>query len=402
MPGGADGQELAASAARPDGGARSGRSIPALTGLRIVAALAVYLSHLGPPHSAPSVLVSFFSSGYMGVTVFFVLSGFVLSINYFGSFTSPNVHKLWDYVVARFARIYPLYIAVLVYIIVRLHAYGEAIGGWWQHVLAIQAWSPTLAQAYNFNGPAWSVSVEVFLYACFPLLVVLLGRLDTTRALGIVAGVVVLCMVGLTWWFVATGRGDLPWTDPESAHRWLYRTPLTRLGDFTLGILAARLFVRNQTHRAWKRAGYPLAAGGGIVVLALMAWSPDVFSAWSWDVLYALPAALVILGLALSPGSLPARFLSLPVMVLLGESSYAFYLVHQPALEYLGANRWSIATSPTTVIFEIFIFGIIVCLSVGLHVVLENPARRFIRRIATSSVGKGEREPWHGPREAVP
>ena len=55
--------------------------LPALTGLRILAALAVYASHLGPPHGSPKLLSTFMESGYMGVTLFFTLSGFVLAIN---------------------------------------------------------------------------------------------------------------------------------------------------------------------------------------------------------------------------------------------------------------------------------------------------------------------------------
>lgn len=59
------------------------RRLPALTGLRIFAALAVFASHVGPPHGASNELKAFFESGYMGVTLFFTLSGFVLAINYF-------------------------------------------------------------------------------------------------------------------------------------------------------------------------------------------------------------------------------------------------------------------------------------------------------------------------------
>jgi len=362
--------------------------LSALTGLRILAALAVYASHVGPPHGSPKLLSTFMESGYMGVTLFFTLSGFVLAINYFESFRRISRRTLWHYAVARFARIYPLYILMVVYFIDRQHAFGESITGWWEHVLAIQAWDSDIYHAYSFDAPSWSVSVEFFLYACFPLLVVGLSRLRTLRTTLTAAGLVVIAMAALTMWFVATGRGSLSWADPESSHRWLYVTPLTRLGDFTLGMLAARIYALTRGQVRLARAGGLLAAGAGLVIVALMAWPSNLYSAWSWDLAYALPAAVLIFGLAVAPLSLPARMLSIPIVVLLGEASYAFYLVHMPALEYFGGGRWAVATSPTTVLYEALTIGSILCLAVGLHVIVERPARLYIRRLSGSYSGR--------------
>lgn len=359
--------------------------LPALTGARILAALAVYASHLGPPHDSPAALKAFFASGYMGVTFFFTLSGFVLAINYFERLRRPGVSGIWNYLVARLARIYPLYILILFYIIVHDHAYGTSVAGWWQHVLAIQAWSPSVVTAYSFNGPAWSVSVEFFLYACVPFLFPALAKLRKPRAVLIAATTVTLAMTILTAWFAATGRGSLAWANPESAHRWLYRTPLTRLGDFTLGILAARLYVMTRGRAALSRIGTPLAIAAMTVTVVLMSLPGDVDSPWSWDVIYAVPSALLIFGLAVAPRGAPARLLSLPVIVLLGEASYAFYLIHQSALVYFGADRWGIGTSITTIVYEALTLGAILCLALGLHILVERPARIYIRRWATRS-----------------
>jgi len=184
-------------------------------------------------------------------------------------------------------------------------------------------------------------------------------------------------MTALTTWFVVTGRGNLVATNPESAHRWLYVTPLTRLGDFPLGILTARLVMQTRGHSGLVRIGGPLAIAAGLVIVALMAWPANLFSAWSLDLGYALPTVFLMFGLSVSPLSLPARTLSIPIVVLLGEASYAFYLVHMPALGFFGAGRWAVATSPTTV-YEALTLGAILCLAVGLHVMVERPARLYI------------------------
>lgn len=362
--------------------------LPGLTGLRILAALAVYASHIPPPHGAPEVVGSFFQSGYMGVTLFFTLSGFVLAINYFERLRRFSARAIWDFAGARFARIYPLYILILFYIFVHGHAFGESLSGWWEHVLVLQAWSSNVYHVFNFNGPAWSVSVEIFLYACFPLLALALAWLRRPWALLGTGTVVVLAMAALTHWFVSSGRGTLPWTDPESSHRWLYLMPVTRLGDFTLGILAARLYMDAGARARVRQFGGPLVVVTMLAIVALMGWPANLDSAWSWDLAYVVPGVALIFGLAVAPRSIPARVLSLPVIVLLGESSYAFYLIHQRALEYFGAGRWAAATSVTTILYEALTLGAILCLAVGLHVMVERPARLYIRRLLGSYSGR--------------
>jgi peptidoglycan/LPS O-acetylase OafA/YrhL len=376
----------------------SDRRLPSLTGLRIFAALAVYLSHIGAPHGSPELVATFFNSGYSGVTLFFVLSGFVLALNYFDEFRSPHLRSTYNFFVARFARIYPLYIAVLLFIVVRDHATGIPIDNWWQNALAIQAWSPDLFRAFSFDAPAWSLSVEFFLYACFPLLVPLIGRIRRPRSLLITAGVIAAAMLALAAVFVITGDSALLREDPASAHRWLYRTPLTRLGDFALGILAARLFFATRGNARLPRLGSVLAIGAAVVFMLEMAWPAMFSSAWSWDVAYAIPTVVLIFGLAVAPRGPLARFLSIPALVLLGEASYAFYLVHQPAIDWFGGGGWLTAMSPTQGLNEAFVLAAILALAIGLHVGLELPARRHLRR----RLSKRQTEPAEPPKRPEP
>jgi peptidoglycan/LPS O-acetylase OafA/YrhL len=358
----------------------SDRRLPALTGLRIFAALAVYASHVGAPHGSPRVISTLFGSGYCGVTVFFVLSGFVLAFNYFDQMRRPRAATVYDFFVARFARIYPLYLLILAYVVLHDHALGESVSGWWRNALALQAWDGSDLHAYSFDAPAWSISVEFFLYACFPLLVPLVARLRTPRATLIAAGGVALAMTALAAWFVASGRGNLPWLDPGSSHRWLYRTPLTRLGDFALGILAARLLAQAGGLAQVRAMGRWLAPAAGALIALLMAWPALFYTTWSWDLAYALPAVVLIFALAVTPAGWLARFLSLSPLILLGEASYAFYLVHSPAIGFLGAGKWAGEATVSIALVEAMDLGAILALAVGLHVTVERPARRALRR----------------------
>jgi peptidoglycan/LPS O-acetylase OafA/YrhL len=86
-------------------------------------------------------------------------------------------------------------------------------------------------------------------------------------------------------------------------------------------------------------------------------------------------------------GILAARLLSLPAIVLLGEASYAFYLIHDPAISWFGAGHWVEDASAWRFVFEAMILGLILALAVGLHVTVELPARRFLRRFLSLKPG---------------
>ena len=238
---------------------RAGR-IDALTGVRIVAAAAVFLSHAGAPEFAPASLKTFMAAGYNGVTLFFVLSGFVLAWNYGDRMSRLTPGNVWSFAVARVARIYPVYLLALLWVAAPIVVTSGVPEDLWVHAAALQAWDSDIQVAYGYNGPAWSISVEFFLYACFPLLILALGPIRrNSRGLLIVAGIALAVVVGLAWWFAAV-RVEPAWGAPGGSHRWLYRMPLTRLGDFTIGAcLALRPLryspemVRDRSPDTWRR-----------------------------------------------------------------------------------------------------------------------------------------------------
>jgi peptidoglycan/LPS O-acetylase OafA/YrhL len=240
----------------------------------------------------------------------------------------------------------------------------------------------------------------LFLYATFPALVLVVARFDRgVGSLLVVTAVVAATMTMIALLFDLAGLGDLGRGDPNSAHRWLYRSPLFRVGDFALGILSARLYLRL---RYWSRSE---RLGGILIMVALVATaalatnSSLLFSAGSWDVGYAIPAFALLLGLALAPRHRVSRFLAIPVVVLLGESSYAFYLVHMPILGSLGASGWGVQFNPMTATIQVFHLGIVLALAVGLHQLVEIPARSWLR--ARLGNVPGDRTLRIGPRQGT-
>ncbi|MEO5669069.1 MAG: acyltransferase [Ramlibacter sp.] len=362
------------------GGTAAGESAPrniaALTGFRFVAAMMVFFSHFAIPGLSGTAF-RMTQAGYAGVTLFFVLSGFVIAYNYLERFEQGmTAGSIKEYLIARFARVYPLYFLLIV-------------AGWlmqgagappWTHLLAIQTWSADSDLAFSINGPAWSIGVEVFLYLMFPLLVpiiALLGLTSCFRRLQIVAALVALVMLAAALYFTFSGQNALPYQHPMSAHRWLYRTPVTRLGDFLLGVFGAIYFMRFARGGADNARRWSVVTWLCVVLVAVfMATERNFRSAYSWDVAYALPGILLIVGLSVNPRTILARILASPPLLLLGQASYALYLIHVPA-----GRLWERAGSDLGTEMSLYLIFVVsvLALSTMLHVWVERPARLMVR-----------------------
>jgi peptidoglycan/LPS O-acetylase OafA/YrhL len=133
-----------------------------LTGIRFFAALYVVVYHLfGPqfPHKVWPIR-NFVLSGHIGVSFFFILSGFVITYQYSCRIDGAADRKSFFW--APFARIYPTYIiALLATVLLTNNSEGLVAS-----TLLIQSWFPSLA--LTPNGPGWSLSNEAFFYAVFP------------------------------------------------------------------------------------------------------------------------------------------------------------------------------------------------------------------------------------------
>ncbi|MEO8642215.1 acyltransferase [Pseudomonas sp.] len=358
---------------------RSG-AIPALTGLRFAAALMVFFSHYNIP-GLDGWALRVQGSGYSGVTFFFVLSGFIITYNYLGKFESNALRNTFQYIVSRFARIYPLYALCIIYPWMNSGIEVPLL----PYLAGIQAWSGDVYFAFGINGPAWSISVEIFLYLTLPLLIPILSKLNIINSrnrLLVFALSVFAAQLCLAAYFSLPGRSELTSISPDSAHRWLYRMPATRIFDFCLGIAAAIYYKRHFIPSNKSQQFWSVAVGTSLsLVLVLMGWRKNFLSAFSWDASYAALFAIVILGVAINQKSRISEAFSGQTMILLGESSFAFYLIHAILRPLYTAH----ATAPLMYqIMHLAIFLLIVtCVSIGLHLGIEKPLQKMIRNCFT-------------------
>jgi peptidoglycan/LPS O-acetylase OafA/YrhL len=367
-------------------------AIPALTGVRFFAALMVFFSHYVVPGSS-GFLLTVQNSGYAGVTFFFILSGFILAYNYLEKFEKNPTSQIGAFYFARFSRVYPLYAFMLLYFWLILPADKSVV----PHIFAIQAWYDDLFMAMGYNTVSWSISVEAFLYLMFPLIIPILTLLGiTASAKRLIALMIILAATAfaIAFYFWATGKGALMPAEPSSAHRWLYRTPLSRLIDFTIGICAAIYYMRFWKDTQRSSSTWTVITLVSIAGLIVIMGSETVFySPFSWDAAYIIPFTLIIFGVAAVQSSAVSRFLSTPSMILLGEASFAFYLIHliMKTMKLLRPD----ASMLEALIMQAVMLTIVVCTSIGLHLVIEKPAQNFLRSAfrsrANAYVGVGRK-----------
>jgi len=360
-----------------------GEHLRALTGLRFVAALFVVAFHTRSAFEAfPWVVRQFIEVGNVGVNLFFVLSGFVLAYNYSGGRLSVR-----DFWVARFARIYPVYVfALLLFAPAAFRAVprDELAATAVSSMTLLQAWT----QHLSWNTPGWSLSAEAFFYLTFPLLVLAFRGLGVPQLL--------VWMVGI--WLVSLIPASLyvGGTLASISRDVIYYNPLLRLPEFVIGVAAGKMFLQQQVRvtgaekrrRAWARRLSWLAGCAGtafVAIVLLRDWVPDALL--HNGLLDPVFIALVY-GLAGGTGRL-TEALSRPTMVLLGEASYSVYILQSPVFVWLKAAvmlalyqelRPADRMLNGSVLFVVAYTLVLVVVSILTLYHFEMPARRALRR----------------------
>ena len=387
-------------------------SLGALTGLRFMAAAQVVLFHsMGPRlDRMPSGVANVLGAGYTGVSLFFVLSGFVLAYNYL----TPGHDRLAQprlFLAARVARVFPVYLVGVMLALpglalrlLRTHAPAEAFLVGSPVVLSAltltQSWIP--GYACQVNCPGWSLSVEAFFYLAFPLLAIILTSRSKAALVPVMVGCWALSLsIGLTYLTLDPDR--LGATTPLSTGFWLdvmKYNPLVRLPEFILGMGLGLLFLRNPDILG--RRSHLVSVGVVGIIVAVLAASGRVPYPIMNNGLLLGPFAILILALAAGKGVV-AAFLASPPLLLLGEASYALYILHVPLhslLRRLAPSTGVLAPESTAFLVVYLIVSGLVALLVLKW--LEEPARQLLRRKLVSFIGRSPAGTTDETRENVP
>lgn len=341
-----------------------GQHLPSLTGMRFFAALLVALYHAGRWVEGVAVAPSGpFRFGFVGVSFFFVLSGFVLTWTW-----APGERVRFFYL-RRFARVWPLHtlMTLIAGCLVIVGAKGTAeIEALPAHLLLVQSWWLDSAWIFQWNGVSWSLACEAFFYAVFPLLLFLLRDKPGVLLFGSLA------------WLAVGGLLTLA-LRPDLTH-FLYTFPAYRLGEFGVGV-AVGLFLREGRR-------VPLGMTWGVVIACvcyLALWVGDrvtgfFFGREQWASQLVVVAAFALAVVAAAQHDLEGRasWLGHPWLVKLGQWSFALYLVHELVYSLGEPLRQDLAYGERyAVVTALFLGAVLV--SAAAYEWFERPIERRVR-----------------------
>lgn len=354
-----------------------------ITALRFGAAIwvAVYTYWENLAGAGSSGLVD---KGYLGVELFFVLSGFILSHVYLQS-AGEKRFSYRGFLWARVARVYPLHVATLVGVgllaAVALVA-GMSVDGnvlsWVSlpaNLLMVHAWG--LAPVAGWNHPSWSISAEWFAYLCFPLFAFVFWRAREKPVAAVVGTAAFLTVLYYGFERVA----GFPLT--EATIRW---GALRIVPCFALGCALYLVYRKAPLKAPWTAS----AVSFGLMVLSA--------ALGLWDGITVLLAGALILSLASLPNERAGWLASRPV-VYLGEISYSVYMVCVP-WKLLAVNLAAKLTDAPDKQLQLFVWLAILALlpvvaALSYHLV-EHPARKALRGMAQGRKTASSDKPQDG------
>ncbi|GAB3756077.1 acyltransferase family protein [Spirosoma pomorum] len=345
------------------------RYVPALTGLRAMAAYLVFLHHYNPA-TVGSIAHRLLDQGYVGVTVFFVLSGFLLYHRYAVLYTPGGSWPWRIYLQQRFARLMPLYLLLLVLtLFVQSMVAGRQPSGLliWLNLTLLKG----LVNGYKFSGlsQSWSLTVEWTFYILLPALI------PALRRWGLLLLTISLWSIGLILWGTLGQLTEHGFFEPLPFVT--FYTFFGRAFEFVLGMELARRWRAGQL----PQIRFPLPSSLVIIGSCLIGQSwlsagsqGTTVLFWSEFILYSLllPLGVGLLFLSLlREASLLRLLLENPFVQALGRSSYAFYLIHLSPISR-ALLRIGVVTNIA------LLFGILILLAYCLHRWVEQPLYRWL------------------------
>lgn len=325
---------------------------------RFVAAFGVLLFHMGPQFSQtnpPQWLSAIVENGFLGVSFFFVLSGFLL-----GKVYQPGTFQVKEFILARWLRIFPTYLlfaspyVLEQFITIQKDPSAKSLFELVLPILLVQVWFPGFSQA--LMGPAWTLACEMFFYALFPWMK---ARANQNLILWLGIWLVVSQLVPITENFAMNSISESQVADLSY---FLSTFPLAYISSFALGVCAAGLTFPSRFAQ--------IAVTVGIVWIIVVCLLP-VGRLYKLSSGVAPPMLLIVMGLSKLPGSNSASKLK-EFGVLLGDASFVLYLIHRFALRIF-AELFKVP-SLWLMLFEIVL---IIGLSILLHLMVE---KRLIQK----------------------
>ncbi|MBN9559818.1 MAG: acyltransferase [Alphaproteobacteria bacterium] len=340
---------------------KSRKEVPALTGLRGIGAIWVVAFHMDRIGE-----IFPFRYGYLGVDIFFILSGYILAYRYSAELRHFSIAGYGNFLWARIARIYPLHLVmlcVLGVLVLTLPGFASRYpmaearfspSCFAASAMLVQNWAHWLPTCWN--GPSWSLSAEWFAYLAFPVFLAFTQPWRSGRIPFLLAIAAVLAFGGV---LALAGVSSIGVTGTLGMVR--------MASEFGAGCLLFRAQANGFSLRPNIRdCLVALLLGVGLLVPGAM--------------ILVLPSCILMVLAAAQGGGLLAPILGSRPIHFLGEISYSIYLVHWIVLQF---STWLLGYGPPSelAIRDVGLVVVILVLSYVSYHVIEQPGRAWARRI---------------------
>lgn len=356
-----------------------GQAIRSLTSLRFFAALWVVLFHYWPNLTGTEAMPGLVAKGYLGVELFFILSGFILC-HVYRTGLEEGRFRYGGFLWARLARVYPLHIATLLAMGAMALVAGAAgfrvdpnILSWRSlpaQLTLTQAWG--LAPVAGWNHPSWSISAEWFAYLTFPAFAWSALRLKNRPWVAVSAAIALI--LGL--YAIFTEMAGFPLTRATIAWGALRIVPCFAYGC----ALHALWRARPATHTGFSIAGTLIS--GALVMISAALGAPDAL------IVIGLGSTILFLAKFAQTGS---GILAQRPLVYLGEISYSIYMICIPwkiVFVNVMTRLFQLTGDHLTLgMWLVFVVSLIPLAALSYHLV-EKPAREAMKLMAETR-GRG-------------
>lgn len=320
--------------------------IHGLTIFRFITAFYVFLFHCNLRYKADTSewLQQIISNGAVGMSFFFVLSGFVMA-------WASRICIKENYYRSRLARIFPAYLAMGAITLPFLFEYDltHAATYIFLFLTTTQSWFPDSFSQWNFGG-SWSVSTEMFFYLTFPFLLPLVKKRPFTILMVALFASSLIIPISMT-------------LINSSAFPRYYVSPAHRLPEFIAGIAIGCLFSQGIRIKYMNVLFL-------IAVTLLLFFAPSNNSGWMQNNYITVPCTCIII-YYIACSNINKNSLTLP-FIYLGKISYSFYLMQLPIMIYITKYHETLISFPTWLIWMILAAINLVMASACYHLVEDN------------------------------
>lgn len=287
----------------------------------------IFLCHVDFIHGTDCLflnnIVRYWGLGGIGVELFIVMSGFVMTLGYWNKFTTVGRMEYVNFIINRISRIYPIYFIFLMVSIVYMWNFftTETIPTSLKfiiHLLLLQTVFPATGLATAFNGAAWTLATLFVLYLITPFIFRII-KWNLKFFLGIF-GVYVLAA------YIVGGYIEL--SIPSMETWFFYFSPFFRIVDYIIGIIGAIFFLKLKKRKQEVKWVYSI-----IECIALFMFGFCMIEQVNMWILRGV-CLTIIMVFSFQNGFI-SKYLSASFWSVLGEISFSFYLIHYLVLMWV-------------------------------------------------------------------